>query len=160
MNLIPGVVFIGPFGLGGSEMLIILFLLLLLFLTPMIFYMLTLQNTLKQVSVENRKMPPEQIWLLLIPLFGTIWHFIVVNRIADSLKYEFIKRNLPTDEDRPGATLGIAFCILNCCCIIPILNYFAGLASLICWIIYWSKINGYKSKLAYTRPSSFNHEIN
>jgi hypothetical protein len=126
---------------------IIVFLAVAIALIPMIFYLLTLQRTLEAVSPENRQMPPGQVWLLLIPLFGIVWHFIVVNRIADSLKAEFQKRNINPGEDRPGAQIGIAFCILNCCGIVPFIGALAAIGGLVCWIIYWVKIAGFKTKL-------------
>lgn len=140
-------VLIGIYGLGIPELLILVFVIIGIGLLPLIFYLLTLQNTLKEVSIENRKMPPEQVWLCLIPLFGTIWQFIIVNRMADSLKSEFIKRNINATEERPGFSIGIAYCVLNCCTVIPFLGVLSGLAGLICWIIYWTKISGYKLKL-------------
>lgn len=116
-------------------------------LIPIIFYLLTLQKTLKEVSPQNQKLPPGQVWLILIPLFGLVWSFIVVNRIADSLKAEFAEKGLETAEDRPGFNIGLAYCILYCCSIVPVLGVFAGLGGLICWIIYWVKIAGYKTQL-------------
>ena len=32
---------------------------------------------------------PSQVWLMLIPLFGIAWQFILINRISESLKSEF-----------------------------------------------------------------------
>lgn len=119
----------------------------LLGLIPMIFYLITLSKTLTEVSEMNRKMPPGQVWLVLIPLFGMVWQFIMVNRIADSLKAEFESRNIQVTEARPGAQLGVAYCTLMVCGIIPILGGLATLAGFVCWIIYWVKINGYKTKL-------------
>ena len=118
----------------------------------MIMYLLTLQNTLKEVSVENQKMPPGQVWLTLIPLFGIVWIFIVVNRIADSLAAEFTKRNITDQDARPGYSIGITYCILNCCGIIPFVGALASLGGLVCWIIYWVKMSGYK-KLLQSRPA-------
>ena len=119
-------------------------------LIPLIFYLLTLQNTLKAVSPENQKMPPGQVWMILIPLFGLGWQFVVVNRIADSLKAEFAKRNIPCEEDRPGYSIGLTYCILYCCGIIPFLGVLASIGGVVCWIIYWVKISGYKTKLDQT----------
>ncbi len=121
-------------------------------LLMVIFYLLTLQRTLEAVSPENQKMPPGQVWMVFIPLFGIVWQFIMVNRIADSLKAEFQKRNVQVNEDRPGAGIGIAYCVLNCCCVVPILNILAIIGYLVCWIIYWVKISGYKRQLEQTRP--------
>ena len=124
-------------------------------LIPIIFYLLTLQNTLKEVSPENQKMPPGQVWLILIPLFGLGWQFVVVNRIADSLKAEFAKRNISVDEDRPGYSIGLTYCILYCCGIIPFLGILASIGGLVCWIIYWVKIAGYKTKLQQSNSMMF-----
>ena len=83
----------------------------------------------------------QNVWLLFIPLFGTIWHFFIVSNLADSIKAEADTLNIITDEQRPGYNVGLAMCILNCLFFFP----FAGLAGLICWIVYWVKISGYKN---------------
>jgi hypothetical protein len=137
-------ILLGLFGLGGSEMII---LILVLGIIPLILFLVTLQTTLNEISIENQKIPPGQVWLILIPLFGIVWQFIVINRTADSLKAEFAKRNTPVDEDRPGISIGLTYCILNCCAVVPVLGIFAAVAGLVCWIIYWTKISGYKTKL-------------
>lgn len=116
-------------------------------LIPLIFYLLTLQKTLNEVSPQNQKLPPGQVWLILIPLFGLVWSFIVVNRIADSLKAEFAMRGIQVDEDRPGYNIGLTYCILYCCSIVPFLGGLAALGGIVCWIIYWVKIAGYKTQL-------------
>jgi len=135
--------------IGPQEIVIIgMFLLVpVLGLIPFIFYLLTLQNTLYAISSENRKMQPGQVWLSLIPLFGLVWQFIIVNHMADSLKAEFVSKNLKVDEYRPGIGIGLAYCILFCCSLIPFLGILAALGGFICWIIYWVKINEYKIKL-------------
>lgn len=137
------------FGFGEAEIIIVLAVLIgiCIGLTVLILYLLTLNNTLKEISPENQKMPPGQVWLILIPLFGIVWQFIVVNRMADSLKAEFAKRGIPSHEDRPGFGIGLAYCILNCCGIVPFLGALAAIAGLVCWIIYWVKISGYKTML-------------
>ncbi|MCW3083786.1 MAG: hypothetical protein JWP12_1152 [Bacteroidetes bacterium] len=132
---------------------IIAFIVFIIGLVLVILYLLTLQRTLEAVSPENQKMPPGQVWMVFIPLFGIVWQFIMVNRIADSLKAEFQKRNIQADEDRPGAGIGIAYCVLGCCCVIPLLNFLAIIGYFVCWIIYWVKIAGYKRKLEQTRPA-------
>ncbi len=133
--------------IGPQEIIIMLILFLSLSIIPLIFYLITIQNTLNVISYENRKMQPAQAWLALIPIFGLVWNFIIVNRVADSLKLELAAKNIDTDEDRPGITIGLAYCILLCCSIIPFLGFLTSIAGLVCWIIYWVKINDYKMKL-------------
>lgn len=138
---------------GAFGILFIVFLVLGIFLLPTIFYLITLQGTLNQVKFENRRMQPGQVWLCLIPLFGIVWQFIVVNAIADSLRLEFQQRNIKADEERPGSGIGLAYCILEACSLIPFVNFLTALPAFICWIIYWVKISNYKSTLQYSQTT-------
>lgn len=129
-------------------------------LTIMIFYLLNLQNALKQCAPQNQKMPPGQVWLALIPLFGTVWHFIMVARIADSLAAELQMRGVPPNEERPGYKVGMAYCILSACTYIqylgiPGIGQLCGLAGFVCWIVYWVKIAGYKKQLMEHQQFAF-----
>jgi hypothetical protein len=96
-------------------------------------------------------MQPEMVWLSLIPLFGLVWQFIIVNNVADSLRAEFAMRNINVGEERPGIGIGLAYCILYCCCIVPFLGFFTAIAGFICWIIYWVKIGDFKMRLMQTK---------
>jgi hypothetical protein len=141
--------------IGGTELLIILTLAIgLLTFIPKIFYLLTIQNTFKKISLENRKMQPSLVWLSLIPIFGLIWQFIIVNNLADSLKAEFIRNNIENKENRPGIAVGLTFCILNCISIIPFIGILTSIIGIIFWIIYWVKISGFKTKLDQTSITS------
>jgi hypothetical protein len=137
----------------------ILLIILIIFLIPAILFLITQQNTLKAIQPQNRSMAPGEVWLQLIPLFNLIWMFIVVTRISDSIRKEFHSRaensllGLPDPSlvaemnKRPTYDIGIAYCVLNLCGIVPVIGTFAGLAGLICWIIYWVKLAEYKNKL-------------
>lgn len=134
----------------GAEVfagLTVAFIVMGIALIPIIFFLLTLQNTLKAVSPQNREMPPGQVWLQLIPVFHYVWQFINVNNIAKSLEKEYRSRGIQT-EPKPTYNIGLAYCILVCCSIIPGINIFTGLAAFICWIIYWVQVNNHKNKLA------------
>jgi hypothetical protein len=120
-------------------------------LLPLILYLLTLQKTLNLVRPENRHMEPGLVWLALIPIFSIIWNFFIVSKVAESLRLEFKQRNIQTQEEKPGYTIGLAYCILVCCTIIPVLGLLTSIAGLVCWIIYWVKISGYKAELEASR---------
>jgi hypothetical protein len=96
-----------------------------------IMYLLTLSRTLELCHPQTRKMNPGEVWMIFIPLFGLVWHFIMIGRIADSLAIEFRNRNLPTTEDRPGYQTGMTALILTCCGIIPFLGLIAIIVGLI-----------------------------
>lgn len=131
----------------GPAALVFVIIFIVVTAFPIIFYLLSLQNTLREISLENRKMQPEQVWLTLIPLFGIIWQYFIVARMADSLYLEFSKRNVQSAEQRPGYNYGIAYCILLTASVIPMLGFLAILGAAVCWIIYWVKISEYRNLL-------------
>jgi len=125
--------------------MLIAFFIVAIFLIPTIFYLLTLQKALQAVSVENRRMPPGQVWLSLIPLFNLIWMFIVVNKIAESFAAECYLLNIPTVETNPTQGIGNTKNILALCTMIPIIGVLAGIGYIVCWIMHWVKVNEYKN---------------
>lgn len=129
---------------GGSEWILIILFLGGLVLIPKIFYLITLQSTLNSISTENRKMPPANVWLLLIPLFSLVWHFFVIKNIAESISAEANSAGIKLTEPLPAYNVGLAMCILNCLFIVPGVNILTSIAGLICWIIYWVKISDFK----------------
>jgi hypothetical protein len=131
--------------IGLPELLVIL--VVVLCSVPGIFYIITLQKTLERCSPAARTMSPGKAWLLLIPLFNIVWHFIVVVNIAKSLHAEFVRRGLSNADAEPGKALGLAMCCLAVASWIPVLAGFCALAGFICWIIYWVKISGYSREL-------------
>lgn len=131
-------------GLGIGMIVLFIFAIALL---PTIFFLLTLHRTFDEISLKNRLMPSAQVWLTLIPIFGTIWQFIIVAKMADSLQKEFELRGLESKEARPGYSIGMAYCILTVCSVIPFVNILTGLGVLITWIIYWVNIADYKNTL-------------
>lgn len=121
---------------------------------PAVFYFITLQKTLEQVSPNNREVPPTNVWLMFIPLFNIVYGFILYPKICDSVRKEYEFRGLPSSGDF-GKGLGTAMPILNICGIIPVLGGLAGIANFVIWIIFWSKMAGYKNELFRT-PSEGN----
>lgn len=136
---------LGNFGAGEIVLLVILIVFGIMFI-PGFFFLLTLQKALKLCSIESRKTSPGSVWFLLIPLFNLVWQFILVSRISESLHNEFTKRNI-LEDPHPGKSIGIAYCVLGVCSIIPFIGILTFIPALICWIIYWVKIAGYSNKL-------------
>ena len=123
------------------QVLFLLFFIVLAFV-PFIFFLITLQKTMNIISVENRKMPPSNVWLMLIPLFNIVWQFIMVSKIAESVTEECIKLNIHTKESKPTYNSGLTWNICNLIAFIPIIG---GLAALLTFILYWVKVNEYKN---------------
>jgi len=132
----------------ASGVIVFGLIILAICLIPLIFYLLSLQKAFARVAPERRELSPGMVWLMLIPLFNLVWHFILVAKLSNSLGKEFTARNSAVPGDNHGWTIGLVMCILACTSWIPILGFATGIAALVLWIIYWVKIAGYSSRLA------------
>ncbi|MDD5347964.1 MAG: hypothetical protein PHT59_05060 [Candidatus Omnitrophica bacterium] len=111
-----------------------------------VLYLLAIYKLLKKCSPESRAMEPAMVWLAFVPLFNLYWQFMIVINVAKTLDAEFKKRNI-NEAPMPGRDIGLAMCILGVISIIPYIGILTGIAGLVCFIIYWVKINGYSRKL-------------
>jgi len=75
-------------------------------LLALIGYLLALQDALKKCAPTSRTMKPGKVWLLLIPVFGLVWQFIIVVNIAKSLRNEFERLGIPCRESTPSRLSG------------------------------------------------------
>lgn len=128
-----------------------------LLLVPLIFFLITQMNTIRQIDEENRSIKPGQVWLQLIPFFGLVWQFFVVTRISDSIRRQLYGAPLSTENgsahERPTYQIGMAYCVLICLTAVPFISAVASLAGIICWITYWVKLHGYKEKMTIIKFS-------
>lgn len=118
----------------------------IIFLIPYVFYLITLQKALSKCSPSNRKMKPGLVWLNLIPLFGNIWIFITVSKVAGTLRNEFADRSIPADGGF-GLGVGITMSVFSLLTLIPFVGFVALVGYLICWIIHWVSISSYPQKI-------------
>lgn len=116
-----------------------------------VFYLLNLQNLLKQITPANRQVEPSNVWLMFIPLFNIIYPFILYPKITDSVKLEMESRGMAEQGDY-GRGIGIALPVLGLCGIIPVLGVLASIANLVLFIVFWVKMAGYKTKLMTSSP--------
>ncbi len=126
--------------------LVVLLIIILGSITVAVFYLLTLQNLLKEISPSNRQVEPSNVWLMFIPLFNVIYPFILYPKICDSVKKELVERGMSESGDY-GRGIGITMPILSLVSFIPVLGGLASIANLVLFILFWSKMAGYKSKL-------------
>ncbi|MBU3713870.1 MAG: hypothetical protein FGM46_02875 [Ferruginibacter sp.] len=130
-----------------SALLFVAIFIIIIALVVGILYLLTLQNLLNRISPQNRSVDPGNVWLMLIPFFNLIYAFILYPKISESVANEYASRGLPPQDDF-GKSLGVIMPILSLCSFIPFLGGLAGIANLVIWIIFWSKMSGYKKQLS------------
>jgi len=151
--------FLGNLGFQEILLLIGLTLGVLISQILLILYLLSLQYTLQSVHFENRRIKPGEVWLILLPVFGFFWHFFMIIGIAQSLKAEFVKREISVSEGLPGLNVGLAMYFFYFVLIIPnpyLYPYLALLpliGGLVCWIIYWAKMVAYRKMIAQSALS-------
>ena len=90
-------------------------------------------------------------WLLLIPVFNIVWIFLVVLNMAKSLGAEFQKRGIVA-EPSPAKLLGLAYAILADLFYNTVRRISGRYRALVCFIMYWVKINTYANQLEGTAP--------
>ena len=140
------------------------------FIIPAILFILSEQKILRVISPENREMSPGSVWLQLIPVFGLVWQFFVVIRIAHSVSKELATKmgesildhsqeQIKVTDESPTYTIGITYCILTTLGFI--INYssrhstsnlrlfgsFFVLTGMVYWITYWVRLVKTKNKL-------------
>jgi hypothetical protein len=106
-----------------------------------------ISDALAKVPAQyHQNITPGQVWLLMIPFFNFYWNFVVYQRVPDTFKAYFEATGRPQPGDY-GKQMGLIYSILICCCIIPCVNTFCGIAALVLMIILLVKFTGYKSMI-------------
>jgi len=117
-----------------------------IWLIPLIFYLITMQNALQTVAPDRRSLTPGLVWLNLIPIFNLVWNFFIVSHVSHSLRREFASRGV-TNVGDCGYGLGIAMSVLVICTVIPFLGWISWIAAVVFWILYWVKVADLKNQL-------------
>jgi hypothetical protein len=111
-----------------------------------VFFLLNLQQLLKEVQLHNRLVPHNNVWLMFIPLFNLVYGLILYPQICESVKNEYSSRNIDAQSSF-SKELAIALPILTVCSIIPFLGILSGFASIVIFIVFWVKMAEYKKFL-------------
>ena len=89
-------------------------------------------------------MPAGNVWLLLIPIFGILWQFVVVNKLGESIRDECVALNIDTKHEKPTFISGLAYAISNVLILVPVLRGVFSFLFIFTWIAYWVKVHEYK----------------
>lgn len=111
-----------------------------------------LSENYKAIPAQYRKMEPNKVWLILIPLFNLYWIFPTFLGLSDSFKAAFDAKGV-MDVGDCGRQLGLFYCICAVCGVIPCVGIFTGLASIVLLIMYLIKTNDLKKRLLIPPPA-------
>ncbi len=113
------------------------------------------QKLLESLNASNRQLPPRHVWMQIIPGYGLYFQFVVVNKIADSLKAEMEHRGIRYHEARPGYQLGLIMCIASCASLLPYAGLLAVFGWIGLWIAYWIRLRAYQNIINGGQTKSF-----
>lgn len=117
-------------------------------------------RAVKECEPENRRIEPGMVFLALIPVFNLIWLIVIVERVGESLRNEFIARGRHKRSESYGKTAGLA-----CAVLVEIGIPFAiggTPCALVFWffafiygMVYWVQISGYARRLRSDNAGSY-----
>ena len=133
-----------PEALAGMLLVFLIVFVVALAIAILLLYLV--YSCYQRIPPQHRQMEPWQVWLLLIPLFNLIWNFFVYPKLAKSFQSYFAEQGR-TDVGDCGEQLGLWYAICAALCAIPCVNYIAGPAALVLWIIFIVKAMGLKGQI-------------
>lgn len=116
--------------------------------------LLSVYNAINQrIACDLRNLSPLQLWLMIVPAFGSIWIFYVIWQNANALSEEFKRRKIIEFETYPGLGIGWAFSFFCATAQLTLLlddpgiPILLGIATVILFVIFLVKLAGFKDKL-------------
>ena len=126
--------------MGFSITHLIILALVVSSLVATVFYILCLQNALNLIDEPIRPISPKLAWLLLIPIFGFVWIFFLVNWVSQGYKRMGEAKRL-TAETSAGFGVGIAYGVSLILCLVPNLDLLPLIPFGVFWILHWSQVS-------------------
>lgn len=94
---------------------------------------------LSSIDPKYDRMSPNLAYLLFIPVFSTIWQLVLLFSIKGSLRRLQAERTLAKNIDG-GFYYGLAMVICQLLILIPALSAVMWIASIVLWILCWTKV--------------------
>ena len=126
-----------------------------------VLFILTIQSIFEKISPDLRSLSVTQLWLTIIPAFGSIWIFYVIYQLAESLSEEFKRRQIVEFETKPGLGVGWAFSFFAVTALLTmmiderIITILLYVTAVVLFVIYWAKLAGFKTQLTSEATSPF-----
>ncbi len=120
-----------PFRLTGGEILVVSWFCCAV--AAVVSYCLILHKLWTLIPANTaRTTPVKAVGLLFIPLFNFYWNFVAFHGLAESLNALLKKSSI---RDRVGEGLSLAYCILMCFSVVPIVGPLAALVGSVFCIV-------------------------
>lgn len=116
-------------------------LVVLLILAPIIFYILSFKKTAAIVNAAGGTAPVNSAWLLLVPVFGMIWFFVLLIKLRSAMR-----NTVAGEPNNQWWAFGMFAAILSVIGVTlssffpDLLNGFLLLAQIILAVLHWIKL--------------------
>ena len=116
-------------------------LVVLLILAPIIFYILSFRKTAAIVNAAGGSAPVNSAWLLLVPVFGMIWFFVLLIKLRSAMR-----NTVAGKPNNQWWAFGMLAAILSVTGVTlssffpDLLNVFLLLAQIILAVLHWIKL--------------------
>lgn len=116
-------------------------LVVLLILAPIIFYILSFRKTAAIVNAAGGSAPVNSAWLLLVPVFGMIWFFVLLIKLRRAMR-----NTVAGEPNNQWWTFGMLAAILSVTGVTissffpDVLSVFLLLAQIILAVLHWIKL--------------------
>lgn len=120
-------------------------------------FLAAIQRVLMRVAPENRRMSPGQVWLNLVPIFNLVWCTVTVERVAESLRNEFLSRQMHSAKETYGRGRGLTVLGLLASGVLFYPAFICYPIAVVYAILYWRQLARYAERLkpgAYAPPPS------
>jgi len=106
-----------------------------------VFFSWSMYKALKLVPVEHYIFPRWFVWLMIIPVVGLFFQWMMLPfGIPQAFEKTVAGNEAGVRDAKKLFALGLAFVILVTLGIIPFFGFLTGIAGLIIWIIYWYQV--------------------
>lgn len=110
-------------------------------------FLTTLAHVLRRITPENRRLEPGQVWLCLIPIFNLVWATVTVDRVAESIRNEYLSRGLDRPTEKYGRAAGFTVLVLLATGVLLYPALITYPVAFIFWVVYWVQLSRYGREL-------------
>jgi len=118
-------------------------------LVVQIFFILSVNETIRAVKTEQSGASEVMAWLMLIPIVGYVFAIITVVKLAADYKYYVQKHQLSDLYNNDGGQLkGLIAFIASLCGVIPGIGFIAAIVGFVFFVLYWIELGNLRTSIA------------
>jgi hypothetical protein len=120
-----------------------------------IFFILSVNKTIRAFRTEQSTASVVMAWLMIIPLIGWAFAIITVVQLAADYKSYVREHRLTKLYQRDGGLMkGLIAFIASICSFVPVIGPVAVIVGLVFFILYWIELGDLRKSIEFARPNT------